>query len=93
MDFKFDEKSQWIYFSGIAFKLVKKKYFFDSKLSESKFDLYETVDKFDDGMGPALFNKDYGVLNIDNGWGKFFIYLKTDIDSILAKKIILKVSQ
>ena len=93
MDFKFDKNSNWLYFSDMPFQLVKKNEYLESKLSKTNFDLYEMIDQMDDGNGPMLFNKDYGILNFDNGWGRFFVYLKTNNDSILAKELILKVYQ
>ena len=70
------------------FKLTKKNKYSESKLSETEFDLYELKEPVTDGNGPMLFNINYGILNIDNGWGMKFIYLKSDDDSKLTNDII-----
>ncbi|MGV6832045.1 MAG: hypothetical protein ACWA5P_10870 [bacterium] len=92
MSFKYYKESKLLYFTGEPFQLIKSDYCFIKSLSDTKFDLYETIEKYDDGMGPILFNKNYGVLNLDNGWGTFFIYLKSENDS-LANAIIKETYQ
>lgn len=43
--------------------------------SDFKFDQYNLTKEVIDGMGALLFNRTYGVLGFDNGWGKQFYYL------------------
>lgn len=43
--------------------------------TELKFDQYNLTEDVIDGMGTLLFNRTYGVLGFDNGWGKQFYYL------------------
>ena len=43
--------------------------------SDFKFDQYNLTEEVIDGMGVLLFNRTYGVLGFDNGWGKQFYYL------------------
>ena len=70
------------------FELAEKSKYSDSELSNKEFDLFQLKESVTDGNGPMLFNENYGLLNIDNGWGMKFIYLKTENKRELTKDII-----
>ncbi len=88
MDFKFIRKTKQLFFSGTEFELIKEDHYSENKLSELNFDLYVLNEPVDDGNGPMFFNPNYGILNLDNGWGKRFLYLKKDKETEFAKKLI-----
>lgn len=44
----------------------------DVLIEELNFDRYELIEPYPDGMGPVIFNSEYGVLAFDNGWGMEF---------------------
>ncbi|MBW8242071.1 hypothetical protein K1F50_04615 [Muricauda oceani] len=70
MSFQYLKHQDKIYFGPEQFYLKEKKYL----VEESVFDKYET-EPIPDGMGPLLFNKEYGVLAFDNGWGMQFHFV------------------
>lgn len=76
-----------MFFLGTEFELIKKDHYTDKALSELKFDLYVMTESVDDGNGPMFFNPEYGILNLDNGWGMNFLYLKTGQQALLAEKL------
>ncbi|CAM1356166.1 conserved hypothetical protein [Tenacibaculum ascidiaceicola] len=88
MDFKFIHKTNQLFFSGTEFKLIKKGSFSDKNLSELNFDTYILTEPLDDGNGPIFFNPEYGVLNLENGWGRNFLYLKKEEEAQFTKTII-----
>jgi len=88
MDFKFIKKTNQLFFSGTEFKLIKKGHFSDRNLSKFGFDLYILTKHIYDGNGPIFFNPEYGVLNLDNGWGRSFLYLKKEEEAQSTKTII-----
>ena len=75
------------------FELIEKNKYSDSKLSNKEFDLFQLKETVTDGNGPMLFNENYGLLNIDNGWGMKFIYLKTENKPELTKDIIANLNK
>lgn len=88
MDFKFIKKTNQLFFSGTEFKLIKKRHFSDRNLSKNDFDLYILTKHIYDGNGPVFFNPEYGVLNLDNGWGRNFLYLKKEENDQFTKTIM-----
>lgn len=70
MIFSYLKNQDKIYFGPEQFHLKEKIYLTEGLV----FDKYET-EPIPDGMGPLLFNKDYGVLAFDNGWGLQFHFL------------------
>ncbi|MFI0431224.1 hypothetical protein [Mariniflexile sp. HMF6888] len=86
--FKFLKKSNQLFLLGTEFELIKEKHYSDKNLSESDFDLYVLAESIDDGNGPMFFNPEYGILNLDNGWGMDLIYLKRGQKAELAKELI-----
>lgn len=88
MNFKFIKKTYQLFFSGTEFKLIKKDSFSDKNLSELNFDIYILTEPLDDGNGPIFFNPEYGVLNLENGWGRNFLYLKKEEEAQFTKTII-----
>ena len=87
MSFKFIEKTNQLFFAGSEFELIKEDHYSDKSLSEFNFDLYVLVESMNDGNGPMFFNPKYGILNLDNGWGMNFLYLKAGQKSEIAEKI------
>ncbi len=87
MSFKFVKNTNQLFFVGTEFELIKKDHYTDKALSELKFDLYVMTESVDDGNGPMFFNPEYGILNLDNGWGMNFLYLKTGQQAQLAEKL------
>ncbi|MDC8003542.1 hypothetical protein POV27_05735 [Aureisphaera galaxeae] len=71
MVFSFLKYKDLLYFGPNEFTLKERKYL----VKEVAFDKYET-EPIVDGMGPILFNAKYGILVMENGWGKQFHYLK-----------------
>lgn len=90
MNFKFVRKSKLLTFFGIGFefKLIKKEHLSENKLSKLNFDLYVLTESIDDGNGPMFFNPNYGILNLDNGWGRQYLFLNEDKESEYAKNLM-----
>ncbi len=76
LGFKFLKKTNQLFFIGTEFELIKENYYSDKTLSERDFDLYALAEPMDDGNGPMFFNPEYGILNLDNGWGMDIIFFK-----------------
>lgn len=70
MSFQYVKHQNKIYFGPEQFYLKEK----NSFVEELVFDKYET-EPIPDGMGPLIFNQEYGVLTFENGWGMQFHYL------------------
>ena len=77
----------------LEFELSEKNKYSDSELSKKEFDLFLLKESVTDGNGPMLFNENYGLLNIDNGWGMKFIYLKAENKPELTKDIITNLNK
>ncbi|PWI28900.1 hypothetical protein DI383_14340 [Flavobacteriaceae bacterium LYZ1037] len=90
---RYNLNSKILSFAFGEFELTEKNKYSESELSKEQFDLFELIDSPTDGNGPMLFNKIYGILNIDNGWGMKFIYLKTEKNPKLTKDIINKLNE
>ena len=88
VNLRFNLNSKTLSLDFWEFELTKKNKYSESELSETEFDLYKLKEPITDGNGPMLFNINYGILNIDNGWGMKFIYLKSDNNSKLTTNII-----
>lgn len=88
MVFKFVKKTESLIAFGTDFQLIKKDLFVDNELSNLSFDLYALSEPIIDGNGPIFFNTEYGVLNLDNSWGKRFLYLKKEKEPKFAEKLI-----
>ncbi|SMG53679.1 hypothetical protein [Arenibacter troitsensis] len=73
MDFRFVKHTNKLHFGPIEFELKES----NKVQTDFKFDSYET-EPIPDSMGSVLFNKDYGILAFDNGWGMQFHYLTND---------------
>ncbi|WP_299111534.1 hypothetical protein [uncultured Winogradskyella sp.] len=85
--FKFLKKTNQLFFIGTEFELIKENHYSDKTLSEQGFDLYVLAEPIDDGNGPMFFNPEYGILNLDNGWGMDLIFLKNGQKTELAKEL------
>ena len=85
-----------IYMVGEKHKIIKQNKYLNKEISNIAFDLYDAVEPPTDWNGSFLFNKEYGVLNIE-AWSagrKIFILptnYKSDVKSeLLDKKINTK---
>ncbi|WP_426430111.1 hypothetical protein ACPX19_11305 [Winogradskyella sp. HB-48] len=87
LNFKFLKKTNQLFFAGTEFRLIKENHYSNKSLSEFNFDLYVLVESMDDGNGPMFFNPEYGILNLDNGWGMDLIFLKNEQKTELVKEI------
>ena len=76
MSFQYLKNQDKICFAVEQFHVKEKKYLSE----ETIFDIYET-EPIVDGMGPLLFNKDYGILAFENGWGMEFHFLTKEYKS------------
>ena len=77
-----------ISFYDVEFEIYEKNQYFDSEVSSKRFDLYRLKRFVDDGNGPMLFNRDYGLLNIDNGWGTILLFFQDTSKASKANKIL-----
>lgn len=79
MSIRYVKHSEKIYFGHSEFSVSNTN---DYK-TDIFFDRYELDVRIIDGMGPILFNKEYGVLGLHNGWGKeFYFTTKNNEDKI-----------
>lgn len=88
MSFQYLKNQDKICFAVEQFHLKEKKYLSE----ETIFDIYET-EPIVDGMGPLLFNKDYGILAFENGWGMEFHFLTKEYKAKLNLPIQLNSSK
>ena len=70
MNFHFVKDVNKIHFGPVEFDLEERNIF----QTTLEFDRYET-EPIADAMGSLFFNRDYGILGLDNGWGMQFHYL------------------
>lgn len=87
-NFKFYRYEQKINFGPFEFKKTQKNKYKQIQISSFYFDLYEINEFIIDGNGPILFNPDYGVLTVDNGWGTQVLFLKENNDKELTNGIL-----
>ncbi len=93
MTFRFNTKTDILSFGSFDFKKAEHNFYSNSKLSSSNFDLYDLKEPVMDGNGPMLFNKKYGVLNVDNTtWTYQYLFLpdgqgNLDLSEQILKKI------
>jgi len=65
----------------------------DVLIEELNFDRYELIEQYPDGMGPVIFNFEYGVLAFNNGWGMEFHLLTDKNKGKLKFPLIYKMEQ
>ena len=85
MAFHFVKNSNKIHFGPTKFDL-KEKNIIKNKFN---FDRYET-EPISDTMGSLYFNKYYGILGFDNGWGMQFHYLSDENNELFNLPIFFK---
>ena len=91
MTFRFNTKTGVLKFGPFDFKKAERNFFSNRKLSSTNFDLYELKVPVIDGNGPMLFNKEYGVLNVDNtSWTYQYLLLPERQESLELSEQILK---
>jgi hypothetical protein len=82
IDFSYNEVKSDLYFWSEKLNITA----FDNFQSTLHFNKYESSEPVD-GMGPVLFNKNYGVLAWDNGWGNQFYFVDDTIESAIKLPI------
>jgi len=88
MEFQFILKTKQLYFYETEFQVIKKDYYANKNLSKFNFDLYTLKEPVHDGNGPLFFNPNYGILNLNNGWGTHILYLKNESETKFATTLI-----
>lgn len=68
LEFEYWKKESKIHFGPEQFVIAERSVL----IGEDIFDRYEVIEPIPDGMGPVIFNSEYGVLAFDNGWGMEF---------------------
>ena len=68
-------KDSQLYFGPDEFILSDRPGLKAESLSDDLFNYYELKDPVTDGTGPILFNRDYGLLGINNVFGPTIIFL------------------
>ncbi len=86
LNFKFIKKNEQLWFAD-RFKIIENSTLSFKDISNIEFKRYELSKPEVDGNGPFFFNRNYGVLNLDNGWGKQWLFLKEASNSIFADSI------
>lgn len=79
ISFRFNKVKSYLYFGFERFKIIE---FNNYQIGTINFDKYISSEPSIDGNGPILFNKNYGVLAWDNGWGNqyYFVTNKNEDD-------------
>lgn len=80
-----------IYRAGEKHNIIEKNKYLNKEISNIAFDLYDAVEPPTDWNGPFLFNKEYGVLNIEvwSAGRKIFI-LPTNYESDIKSELLDK---
>tara|TARA_B100000953_G_scaffold296705_1_gene290135 strand:- start:137 stop:607 length:471 start_codon:yes stop_codon:yes gene_type:complete len=85
VDLNFTNKNQM--FFGEEFIQEKRNPISFQEIPDINFHFYEMKDPVIDGTGPILFNNQYGILGIYNGFGPRIIFLKNS-DKELSLKVL-----
>lgn len=90
MTFRFSPETHTLTFRPFELEIVEPEFFTNEKLTETHFDLFDLRIPVTDGNGPMLFNKKYGVLNVDNSfWTCHYLFLPVGQNNIdLAEEIM-----
>ena len=80
ISFRFNKVKSYLYFGFEKFNIIE---FDNYQTGAFTFDKYVSSEASIDGNGPILFNKNYGVLAWDNGWGnQYYFVTNTNQDDI-----------
>lgn len=83
--FRFNKAKSDLYFVFDKFNLTDFNYY---QTTLFKFDKYEMSEPVVDGASPILFNKNYGILAWDNGWGNQFYFVAEEIKDEIKLPIL-----
>ncbi len=83
--FRFNKAKSDLYFVFDKFNVTDFNFY---QTTLFKFDKYEMSDPVVDGVSPILFNKNYGVLAWDNGWGNQFYFVAEEIKDEIKLPIL-----
>ncbi len=95
MTFKFNPETQILTFGPFDLEAVEPEFFKNEELTDTHFDLFNLKIPVTDGNGPMLFNKEYGVLNVDNSfWTYQYLFLpEGQKNAKLAEEILKKLKE
>lgn len=72
--FRYNKLNSNLYFGPDKLNVTE----FNKYRTEFNFDKYELTEPIIDGIGPILFNKNYGILAWDNNWGNQFYFVNDE---------------
>ncbi|WP_396149839.1 hypothetical protein [Flavobacterium sp.] len=85
ISFRLNKAKSDLYFVFDKFNVTDFNYY---QTTSFKFDKYEMSDPVVDGVSPILFNKNYGILAWDNGWGNQFYFVADEINDEIMLPIL-----